>query len=634
MKIKKVDDKQMVIHTKKHPKLHLRKKKEIRYQSNVSSKYETKKGVRWKENSSSSIKIKDCQLKNFAYSGAKATARQVEGGEEIADSMDVMMTASLPITIASEKAAKQYRKKKAKEKTERREKRRKDRIQSEMEHSETSIHMRRNAIKKKDRKSKDGDKKDSKDKEKSGGNSRGINFVKDRMITSFLDKLSVEQEEGQGGLIENTKQNAKAAMILLAHYIAIAIAPVMGIIFLVVAIVGAIVVSVLAVIYNSPLALFFPPLDTGTESPRTVLCEYYKEFNEEIIRLENGGATITYQNSENGVPVSNFNDTLMVYMVKYGTGQCGLVMDEQGKKNLKKVFDEMNYMNSEENTMEMDAGESLGDVVATAYCPCSICCGPYANGITASGKKAKPKHTIAVDAYNPIVPMGTQVVIEGVTYTVEDTGNLNAHNTDFDIFYATHEACGEWGKRTVEAFLAEGNENRVTVTVQGTMVHNLTYQDYIALNKLSEDQNTLLTDMMNEDLWDSYYDVAAGSAVADLAMTKIGCHYDQERRYEEGYYDCSSLVQRLYKEVGIELPGTAAPQGEYCYKNAMLVNKKDLKPGDLIFYSYEDNGEFRNISHVAIYVGDGKMVHAANSSRGVVIDPLSTDSVVFYARPY
>lgn len=632
MKIKKVDDKPMVIHTKKRPKLHLRKKKDIRYQSNVDFKGEIKKGVRWKEASNSSIKVKDRQLKNFAYSSAKAAARQVEGGEEIADSMDVMLTASLPVTIASEKAAKLYRRKKAKERAERKEKRRKNRIQSEMEYSETSIHMKRNAIKKRDSKSKDGEKKDCKDKEKSGG--RGLNFVKDRMITSFLDKLSVEQEDGQGGLIENTKQNAKAAMILLAHYIATAIAPVMGIIFLVVAIVGAIVVSILAVIYNSPLALFFPPPDTGTESPRTVLCEYYKEFNEEVLRLENGGATITYQNSENGVPVSNFNDTLMVYMVKYGTGQCGLVMDEQGKKNLKEVFDEMNYMNSEENTMEIDAGESLGEVVATAYCPCSICCGPYANGITASGKKARPRHTIAVDAYNPIVPMGTKVIIEGVTYTVEDTGNLNAHNTDFDIFYATHEACGEWGKRTVEAFLAEGNENRVTVTVQGTMVHNLTYQDYIALNKLSEDQNTLLTDMMNEDLWDSYYDVAAGSAVADLAMTKIGCHYDQDRRYEEGYYDCSSLVQRLYKEVGIELPATAAPQGEYCYKNAMLVNKKDLKPGDLIFYSYEENGEFRNISHVAIYVGDGKMVHAANESRGVVIDPLRTESVVFYARPY
>lgn len=103
---------------------------------------------------------------------------------------------------------------------------------------------------------------------------------------------------------------------------------------------------------------------------------------------------------------------------------------------------------------------------------------------------------------------------------------------------------------------------------------------------------------------------------------------------EEGIYDCSSLVLRLYREVGIELPNVASTQGEYCFKNAMIINQEDLQPGDLIFYSYKKNGEFRNISHVAIYVGDGKMVHAANESRGVVLDPLRTGSVVFYARPY
>lgn len=107
-----------------------------------------------------------------------------------------------------------------------------------------------------------------------------------------------------------------------------------------------------------------------------------------------------------------------------------------------------------------------------------------------------------------------------------------------------------------------------------------------------------------------------------------------EKRMQEGWYDCSSLVYRLYKEAGLVLSGTAAEQGEDCYKKAQIINKKDLKPGDLIFYSYEENGRFRNISHVAIYVGDGKMVHAANTSRGVVLDLLRTGSVVFYARPY
>lgn len=224
--------------------------------------------------------------------------------------------------------------------------------------------------------------------------------------------------------------------------------------------------------------------------------------------------------------------------------------------------------------------------------------------------------------------------MNGHTYKVEDTGNFARYGTDFDIYFDTHAEAQAWGKRKVKAYLADGDENTVEVSMSGTLVHNLTYEDYIALDKLDDDQVKLLKEMMGSDLWDSYYDVAGGGAVAELAMTKIGCHYSQERRYEEGYYDCSSLVQRLYKEVGINLPATASTQGEYCYQNAMIINKKDLKPGDIIFYSYKENGEFRNISHVAIYVGDGKMVHAANENRGVVLDTLRTTHVVFYARPY
>ena len=52
------------------------------------------------------------------------------------------------------------------------------------------------------------------------------------------------------------------------------------------------------------------------------------------MKLEKDDYVITYQNTEDGAPVSNFNDTLMVYMVKYGTGQAGFVMDDEGKKNL------------------------------------------------------------------------------------------------------------------------------------------------------------------------------------------------------------------------------------------------------------------------------------------------------------
>jgi cell wall-associated NlpC family hydrolase len=165
-------------------------------------------------------------------------------------------------------------------------------------------------------------------------------------------------------------------------------------------------------------------------------------------------------------------------------------------------------------------------------------------------------------------------------------------------------------------------------------VNNLTYEDYIATHTLTDDQIEVLKALMETDSSTIYASGTIGAQVAQLAMTKVGCRYSQELRMAEGYYDCSSLVYRLYKEAGLELSNTAAEQGEDCYKKAQIINRADLQPGDLIFYSYEQNGRFRNISHVAIYVGEGKIVHAANPRRGVVLDTLGTGSIVFYARPY
>lgn len=629
MKIRKVEEKPMVLHTKKKPKLHRRdgKKTEKFPKSKKKGTLFEKAKKRYKE-SAAGVKIKSGYIRTVCGVGAGMAAEQAEGSEEIRESLEVMAALSYPVTETVSKGAVHYRKRQQEKRAKRKEKARKERELAA--NRAGSIKCRRASAGTKDRQEK---KEDKKKNNADKGGSRASSAVKSRMIEGFMRNFRQEQEEKKS-MAQAVKEAAKEQAVLLVKRILVAAAPAFLALFGVVGIVAVIVVAILAVIYNSPLAIFFPLPDTGYENPRTVLTEYYKEFNEQVIALEDRGSTITWQNTENGAPVSNYNDTLMVFIVLYANGQAGYVMDDTGKKNLKKVFDEMNYLDTASSAVEKQVGDSIGEVMVTAYCPCSQCCGPYANGITASGKTAKPKHTIAVDAYNPIVPMGTKVVIEGVVYTVEDTGNLNHYGNDFDIFYASHAETSQWGRRKVEAFLAEGNSNTVKIQTSGTVVHNLTYEDYIAKGNLTPDEEKLLREMMSTDLWEQYYSGAAGQAVVELAMTKVGCRYDQGRRMEEGYYDCSSLVYRLYKEVGIELPLTAAEQGKYCYQNAMVINKKELKPGDLIFYSYEENGDFRNISHVAIYVGDGKMVHAANKSRGVVIDSLRTRSVVFYARPY
>ena len=123
--------------------------------------------------------------------------------------------------------------------------------------------------------------------------------------------------------------------------------------------------------------------------------------------------------------------------------------------------------------------------------------------------------------------------------------------------------------------------------------------------------------------------------IAALALSKVGCRYSQQERDGEGVYDCSSLVYRLYAQIGITyLSGMcAAEEAQYLESHQMGVTREELMPGDLIFYSYENNGRYKNISHVAIYIGDGKQVHAANKKRGVVCDPLRESNIGVYARP-
>ena len=72
---------------------------------------------------------------------------------------------------------------------------------------------------------------------------------------------------------------------------------------------------------------------------------------------------------------------------------------------------------------------------ATAYCPCSKCCGQYSNGITANGMKAG-YGVVAVDP--KVIPLGTKLYVEGYGYCIAaDTGGAIKGNR-IDLCYGTH----------------------------------------------------------------------------------------------------------------------------------------------------------------------------------------------------
>ena len=92
----------------------------------------------------------------------------------------------------------------------------------------------------------------------------------------------------------------------------------------------------------------------------------------------------------------------------------------------------------------------LGVFKITHYCPCSICCGPYANGITSTGVTATTNHTIAVDP--SVIPYGSKVVINGQVYVAEDCGGA-IKNKRIDIYVATHAEGEAKGTYDTEVYL-------------------------------------------------------------------------------------------------------------------------------------------------------------------------------------
>lgn len=98
------------------------------------------------------------------------------------------------------------------------------------------------------------------------------------------------------------------------------------------------------------------------------------------------------------------------------------------------------------------------------------------------------------------------------------------------------------------------------------------------------------------------------------AMSWIGTPYVYGGESKDGA-DCSGFVMMAYKNaLGIKLPRTSADQGDFCEN----IDRKKLEAGDLVFFH---GGKSNKVSHVGIYVGEGKFIHAS-SSKGVMISDL------------
>ena len=190
------------------------------------------------------------------------------------------------------------------------------------------------------------------------------------------------------------------------------------------------------------------------------------------------------------------------HLISYLTAKYGDWTYSDVENELQSLFEAQYHLNTEgrtetvTETRNVRVGESLGQVVTSGYCNCRICCGVWSGGPTASGAYPTANHTIAVDASNPFVPIGTKVVMNGVEYTVEDTGAFARYGVQFDVYYDNHAVAEAHGHQTWECFLAEGNQNSVEVTRTVTAdVLNVSVQAKplrsVILSRMEEDEQEI-----------------------------------------------------------------------------------------------------------------------------------------------
>ena len=114
------------------------------------------------------------------------------------------------------------------------------------------------------------------------------------------------------------------------------------------------------------------------------------------------------------------------------------------------------------------------------------------------------------------------------------------------------------------------------------------------------------------------------NALLAEAKKWIGTPYKYGGEDKRGI-DCSGLVLNVYKSaLDIKLPRNSGEQAKYCSP----LQKNQLMPGDLIFFA--TGSSRKRVSHVGIYVGDGRMVHSSASS-GVVVSDIESD---YFVRTY
>lgn len=609
MQIKRVDDKPMVIHVKEKPKLHTKGKREAQLKGRAvltitkgpkmsgnrppafklesgRSRLGVRSGITGQRQTTATppLKIRPSGervtdkrhgrlLKTAGAVGARKALSNMEGGEEVFEAALLAEAATRPARRLADFNRSKYRRNKIHQRQNVKTVKFGSKIQKREAVSGTAgirktFSAEQKAIAVKGAKTV----KYTKDEVKGGnaGGSASLAGMKEHPCKRMMKRYMTESrvlENKQNQLIKAAKKNVKVQIEVMVKKLL----QYLGGSFLGSAALIAVVIipllAVIAMIYNSPFAIFFPSI-SSTETILTVLDGYVAEFNQSVDAELNDisgydWSEKVFVNYEGTGEPDNYYDILGVYMVKYGIGDTATDMTDLAKANLKLVFNDLRQFDVTSRT-ETETDSDGNDTEYQIKC--------------------------------------VNVTMKSYLEMASEYG-FNDKQNELLLEIMKPESLAILGRPTGGA---------------GPGSSNITSEQYQAIMDEVSDEN--------------------GKKVVAFVLSKVGYPYSQDNRDTGNYFDCSSLAYYAWRQAGVSLlyegSNTAASEGKFCYDNNLLVEYEDMEPGDLIFYSYSKNGRFLDISHVAVYVGDGMVVEAANERTGVVYRSVQGKSkIVMIGRP-
>ena len=205
------------------------------------------------------------------------------------------------------------------------------------------------------------------------------------------------------------------------------------------------------------------------------------------------------------------------------------------------------------------------------------------------------------------------------TDTSYDNGSTGT-DTSYDNGSTSTDMSYDNGSTGTDTSYDNGSTGTDTSYDNGSTGTDTSYDNGSTGTDTSYDNGNTGTDTTTDS---SASDSSLGQQIADYAVQFVGNPYVYGGTSLTNGTDCSGFTMSVMANFGIGLARTAADQSY----GGTSVAISDIMPGDLLFYS-----DGSGISHVALYIGGGQIVHAATESQGIIISNYNYDTPVCAAR--